>query len=123
MGWRQYQPDAFQHRGALKTRLCWPKDSSDAEAWRKQWSGAFRHRLGHIIRTSTKLAEVLAILARGIRDRAKTMLAAENEHGPLTKLFRAFRTAIIHDLTPDNFADTYAQSITYRTAYGRLFAL
>ena len=97
----------------LKARLCWPKDSSDAEAWRKQWSGAFRHRIGHIIRTATKLAEVLAILAGGIRDRAKTMLAAENERGPLTKLFRAFQTALLHDLTPDTFADTYAQSITY----------
>jgi type ISP restriction-modification system protein/Eco57I restriction-modification methylase len=97
----------------LKARLCWPKDSSNAEAWRNQWSGAFRHRIGHIIRTATKLAEVLAILARGIRDRAKTMLAAENENGPLTKLFRAFQTALFYDLTPDTFADTYAQSITY----------
>jgi len=97
----------------LKARLCWPKDSSDAEAWRKQWSGAFRHRIGHIIRTATKLAEVLASLASGIRDRAKTMLAAENERGPLTKLFRAFQTALLHDLTPETFADTYAQSITY----------
>jgi predicted helicase len=97
----------------LKARLCWPKDTTDAEAWRKQWSGAFRHRIGHIIRTANKLAEVLAILAGGIRDRAKTMLAAENERGPLTKLFRAFQTALLHDLTRDSFADTYAQSITY----------
>jgi hypothetical protein len=81
--------------------------------WRQQWSGAFHHRIGHIIRTATKLAEVLAALARGNRDRAKTMLDAENDNGPLTKLFRAFQTALLHDLTADAFADTYAQSITY----------
>src|ERR1700736_3670416 len=41
------------------------------------------------------------------------MITAENERSPLTKLFRAFQTALLHDLTRDSFADTYAQSITY----------
>ena len=33
--------------------------------------------------------------------------------GPLTKLYDAFKKALIHDLETDGFADTYAQTITY----------
>lgn len=98
---------------ALHERLHWPEDESDATAWRETWSKPFRHRIGHVIQTADLLAEELARLARGIREKAKRMLAAESDRGPLTKLFKAFQTALIHDLTPATFADTYAQTITY----------
>jgi hypothetical protein len=97
----------------LHDRLRWPDKPAEQSAWRKQWSVPFRHRLGHVIRTADALAEVLAELARGIRDRAKTMLAAESEHGPLRALHKAFQTSLIHDLSEESFADTYAQTITY----------
>lgn len=97
----------------LKSRLRWPDDTGDHAAWRKAWRSPFRHRIGHVIRTADALAEVLAALARGIRDRAMRMLAAESERGPLRKLHKAFQTALIHDLTEESFADTYAQTITY----------
>ena len=35
---------------------------------------AFRHRIGHIIRTSSELAEAMAILARRIHGAAHTLL-------------------------------------------------
>lgn len=41
------------------------------------------------------------------------MMQAESDRGPLTKLYKAFQAALIHDLTEENFADTYAQTITY----------
>jgi len=41
------------------------------------------------------------------------MMAHESEKGALTKLYKAFQSALIHDLTPESFADTYAQTITY----------
>lgn len=97
----------------LKTRLCWPDDAADAAAWRNQWAGAFRHKIGHTIRTADMLANELARLARAIRDSAHTMLKSESDTGPLTKLYKAFQAALIHDLTPELFADTYAQTITY----------
>jgi hypothetical protein len=103
--------DHVVHELAMKLR--WPANPTDADAWRQQWSGAFRHRLGHIIRTSDLLAERLAKLARNICDAAAKLLHAESERGPLTKLFKAFQSALIHDLTPEGFADTYAQTITY----------
>ena len=97
----------------LKERLSWPSDPSDAEAWREQWSPAFRHRLGHVIRTADALAERLALLARGIRDAAATLMEHESENGPLRRLHKAFQRALIHDLSEADFADTYAQTVTY----------
>jgi hypothetical protein len=97
----------------LKSKLHWPDDPADHAAWREQWSRAFRHRIGHVIRTSDALAEKLAELARGIRDAARTMIRHESERGQLRRLHRAFQTTLIHDLTEEDFADTYAQTITY----------
>lgn len=97
----------------LAEKLRWPSEPGDADAWRQQWSGAFRHRLGHVVRTADNLAEVLAALARNIRDAAARLLEAESERGPLTRLFKAFQAALIHDLTKEAFADAYAQTITY----------
>lgn len=97
----------------LRERLRWPEDESDTNGWRDAWRKPFTHRIGHVIQTADLLAEELAKLARGIRDKAKRMLAAESDRGALTKLYKAFQTALIHDLTPESFADTYAQTITY----------
>lgn len=97
----------------LKDKLCWPENPADSADWRRRWSSAFRHRVGHVIRTADALATEMAQLARRIRDAAQVMLRAESDRGALTKLYRAFQTSLIHDLTPETFADTYAQTITY----------
>ena len=100
--------------GVLKSRLHWPEKTSDHAAWRGQWAGAFRHRLGHVIRTSNDLADALAHFARKIRDAATTIMAHESEaKGQLRRLHAAFRSALIHDLSEADFADTYAQTVTY----------
>ncbi|HWN94972.1 MAG TPA: hypothetical protein VNT99_08060, partial [Methylomirabilota bacterium] len=107
-------PLKLEHVDAtLHDRLHWPAHPGDHAAWRTQWSRAFRHRLGHVIRTADGLAETLAALARRIRGAAGAMMAHESEKGALTKLYKAFQAALIHDLTPESFADTYAQTITY----------
>ncbi|KAA1258011.1 N-6 DNA Methylase [Rubripirellula obstinata] len=97
----------------LRSHLTWPDDPSDAAAWRERWSGAFKHRHGHVIKTSKELATQLAELAKAIYEKAVEALEVETENGPLTKLLRAFQQALIQDLTPDSFADMYAQTITY----------
>jgi hypothetical protein len=97
----------------LKEKLHWPKSTSDADAWRSQWRAPFRHRIGHVIKTADALAETLAGLAKRIRAAAQRIMRAESEHGALTKLYKAFQAALIHDLKPEDFADTYAQTITY----------
>lgn len=97
----------------LKQRLSWPRKPADHEAWRKQWAGAFRHRIGEQIRTADLLARELARVARNIRDAAMALMKVESSHGPLRRMHEAFRTTLIHDLTQEGFADTYAQTITY----------
>ena len=97
----------------LADHLTWPDDESDPEAWRDRWRAAFTLRHREVITTSKQLSERLAELARAIRDRIRTALSIETESGPLTKLMKAFQTALVHDLDQAGFADMYAQTITY----------
>jgi hypothetical protein len=97
----------------LKQRLSWPRNPADHAAWRKQWAGAFRYKIGEQIRTADLLARELARVARNIRDAAMALMKVESSRGPLRRMHEAFRTALIHDLTQEGFADTYAQTITY----------
>ena len=97
----------------LRNQLRWPEPSISVTEWRERWSNAFKHRQGHVIRTADALAETLAILARKIRDSAQTLMDRESDRGPLRQLYKAFQTALIHDLTPASFVDYYAQTITY----------
>ena len=109
--------DTVLHLGhaheTLKEKLHWPDDTEDIESWRNSWSSAFTLRPREVIRTSKKLAVRMAALATQIRNRANTILAVETENGPLRKLMAGFKEALIHDLSEDDFADTYAQTITY----------
>jgi hypothetical protein len=97
----------------LKQRLSWPRNPADHAAWRNQWAGAFRYRIGQQIQTADLLARELARVARNIRDAAMKLMKVESSLGPLRRMHEAFRVALIHDLTPEGFADTYAQTITY----------
>ncbi|WP_128594124.1 Eco57I restriction-modification methylase domain-containing protein [Paraburkholderia kirstenboschensis] len=97
----------------LGTKLTWPENTEDLAAWRKQWSQAFELRHRQIIDTAKELAQRLAELARRIRNRASLVLEHESESGPLRKLMKGFRTALIHDLDEAQFADMYAQTVTY----------
>jgi hypothetical protein len=100
------------HR-TLAEKLRWPPTTTSLEDWRNQWSSAFT--LGHreVITTTNELVEELARLADATRRRARTILARESERGPLRRLYAAFKTALIHDLTEDDFADVIAQTISY----------
>jgi len=97
----------------LKEKLLWPQNPKDVKAWRETWAEAFKHKPGHVIKTADALAGQLAELAGRIRAAAQTIMEHETEKGRLRKLHKAFQTALIHDLTEEQFADTYAQTITY----------
>lgn len=97
----------------LSTKLAWPDDDKNTEHWRDTWRSAFTLRHHEVINTSKDLAIRLADLARVIRARIQTVLKIETEKGPVTTLMKAFQEALIHDLTADDFADMYAQTIAY----------
>ena len=104
----------------LTEHLAWPKNDSDANAWREQWRAAFTLRHREVITTSRELSVRLAALARTIRDRITTALAIETKRGPLNTLMKAFQTTLVHDLDADGFADMYAQTIAYGLLSARI---
>ena len=97
----------------LKEKLHWPENPADLNNWRHTWSQAFTLKHREVIGTSKEMAERMAELATAIRKRVNAVLKFESEKGPLRKLMTAFREALIHDLSEDDFADMYAQTITY----------
>jgi predicted helicase len=103
---------AYSH-DVLKEKLHWPDNPADLAKWRNTWSQAFTLKHREAIATSREMAERMAELATAIRNRVNRVLAVESEKGPMRKLMTAFREALIHDLKEDDFADMYAQTITY----------
>ena len=104
----------------LTEHLAWPKNDSDASAWREQWRAAFTLRYREAITTSRELSVRLAVLARAIRDRIRAGLTIETKRGPLNKLMKAFQAALVHELEADGFADMYAQTIAYGLLSARI---
>ncbi len=97
----------------LKEKLHWPENPADLANWRRTWSQAFTLKHRAVIGTSKEMAVRMAELATAIRKRVNKVLAVESDKGPMRKLMTAFREALIHDLSADDFADMYAQTITY----------
>jgi type I restriction-modification system DNA methylase subunit len=65
------------------------------------------------VRNPAELAEELAFRARFLRRLALHQLSEEEKTGPLRALFKAFSDALAHDQTEKDFADAYAQTLTY----------
>ncbi|MBN1886479.1 MAG: N-6 DNA methylase [Thermoflexales bacterium] len=93
--------------------LRWPDDTGDAEAWREQWDSAFVSAHRETITTSQALASRMAELAAATRALVNEVYEYEKATGVLHRLHESFRRALIHDLSVDDFADMYAQTVTY----------
>lgn len=83
----------------------------------------FCAQVGQTIKSSKKLAEMMAGKARLMADiieRALTSDAESNEDSSLKAQMEAFKEILIHDITPKGFADVYAQTIAYGMFAARL---
>jgi hypothetical protein len=105
--------DQLEHYAGYLGTLHWPDDENDLEAWRNQWRGAFTGSTREAISTSLQLAKAMAWIAKDIKSRVLEVYNLELEKGPLHKLFDSFREALIHSMDVPEFADMYAQTITY----------
>ncbi|MFY9510345.1 MAG: type ISP restriction/modification enzyme [Rubrivivax sp.] len=65
------------------------------------------------VRNPAELAQELAYRARYLRRLALKQLEDEPDEGPLRNLYNAFKLALVHDQDEDEFADAFAQTITY----------
>lgn len=79
--------------------------------------------IGQTIKSSKKLAEMMAAKARllqNILERAITSDEETQENTSLKQQFDTFKNILIHDLTPKDFADIYAQTLAYGMFAARL---
>jgi hypothetical protein len=78
---------------------------------------------GQTIKSSKKLAEMMAAKARLLSDvieKALTRDEVKQEDSTLKDQMEAFKQILIHDITPKGFADVYAQTIAYGMFAARL---
>lgn len=94
------------------SHLAWPKDF-DADKWRTAWSAAFDTGYHQVIHDSSTLTIQLAAEAQNIRDRILEVLDVESANGYVHLLLEKFRNTLIHDMTEQQFADMYAQTVVY----------
>lgn len=104
------QINVFEQRLA---KLTWPKDPSDTEAWHEAWASAFTTRYRQTINDAHTLTVRLAEEAQNIRDRILNTLEIETSNGYVHLLFQKFRDTLVHDMTEQQFADMYAQTVVY----------
>ncbi|NOZ35661.1 MAG: N-6 DNA methylase [Chlorobi bacterium] len=79
--------------------------------------------IGQTIKSSKKLAEMMAAKARllqNILERAVSSDEQTEENTSLREQYKTFKNILIHDLTPKTFADIYAQTLAYGMFAARL---
>lgn len=83
----------------------------------------FATHVGQTIKSSKKLAEMMAGKARLLSDVIEKALTSDernHENSTLNDQMKAFKQILIHDITPKGFADVYAQTIAYGMFAARL---
>ncbi len=83
----------------------------------------FCTHVGQTIKSSKKLAQLMAGKARLLSDIIEKSLTSDDENqenSTLKEQMLAFKQILIHDITPQGFADVYAQTIAYGMFAARL---
>jgi predicted helicase len=83
----------------------------------------FCSHIGQTIKSSKKLAEMMASKARLLSDIIENALTSDEalkEGSTINDQMNAFKEILIHDITPKGFADVYAQTIAYGMFAARL---
>ncbi len=75
---------------------------------------AFLEQTPEKIRNGKRLAQIMGGKARRIRDNVAAYLHGDDKKSTeLLKIFEMMKKMLVHDLTPDKFADMYAQTLVY----------
>ena len=79
--------------------------------------------IGQTIKSSKKLAEMMAAKARLLQDILERAITSDEETQENTSIkgqYDTFKNILIHDLTPKGFADIYSQTLAYGMFAARL---
>ena len=96
-----------------------PQNFTDFEKLIKR----FCTHIGQNIKSSKKLAEMMAgkaLLLSEVIEKALTIDEKNKENSTLKYHIKGFKKVLIHDITPKEFADVYAQTIAYGMFAARL---
>lgn len=91
-----------------------------AEEW-TQLIGAFLNHQAETLRSPTQLAQKLAAQTRLLKEAVLKILQAEQGQGELSSEKAAFEATLLPNLTDDEFADMFAQTIAYGMFTARRF--
>ena len=72
------------------------------------------------IRSAKALSARMAEVAKDVRDEVRALYEVETEGGPIRALFNDVREQLLGNLTPDRFADVYAQTMVYGLLTARI---
>lgn len=72
------------------------------------------------IKSAKALSARMAEVAQDVRDEVRALYEVETEGGPIRALFNDVREQLLGDLTPDRFADVYAQTMVYGLLTARI---
>ena len=72
------------------------------------------------IRSAKALSARMAEVAQDVRDEVRSLYEVETEGGPIRALFNDVRDQLLGNLTPDRFADVYAQTMVYGLLTARI---
>lgn len=72
------------------------------------------------IRSAKALSERMAAVAQDVRDEVRALYEVETEAGPIRALFNDVRDQLLGGLTPERFADVYAQTMVYGLLTARI---
>jgi hypothetical protein len=100
--------------------LIWPDEGLAQDLWREQWGQAFQTTYRQGVRSALQLAKSMAEVAREVRDNVRDMLPVETADGPLRSMYEDVRKGLIADLSPEDFADMYAQTMVYGLLTARI---
>ncbi len=84
----------------------------------------FTTHIGQSIKSSLKLAEMMAGKARLLANIIQVALESDevnHDNSTLKEQMAAFKEILIHDITPKQFADVYAQTIAYGMFAARIY--
>lgn len=72
------------------------------------------------IRSAKALSARMAEVAQDVRDEVRALYEVETQGGPIRALFNDVREQLLGNLTPDRFADVYAQTMVYGLLTARI---
>lgn len=72
------------------------------------------------IKSAKALSRRMAEVAQDVRDEVNGLLSVETTDGPMRSLYRNVQEKLIGDITPERFADVYAQTMVYGLLTARI---